>query len=69
VRKPLRPVIWVWSLIVITMTAAAADPVTVRFPEGETHGLLILRSLQGQTVAHGELTALAHGDRMESRLT
>jgi hypothetical protein len=51
------------------MTAAAADPVTVRFPEGETHGFLILRSLQGQTLAHGDLTALAHGDRMESRLT
>jgi len=62
-------VLWVWSLIVITMTAAAADPVTVRFPEGETHGFLILRSLQGQTLAHGELTALAHGDRMESRFT
>ncbi|HEY7542320.1 MAG TPA: hypothetical protein VIF11_19415 [Methylomirabilota bacterium] len=48
---------------------AAADPVTVRYPEGETHGFLILRSLQGQTLAHGELTALAKGDRMESRLT
>jgi hypothetical protein len=69
VRKLLRPVLWVWSLIVITMMAAAADPVTVRFPEGETHGFLILRSLQGQTLAHGDLTALAHGDRMESRLT
>ena len=61
--------LWVWSLIVITMTAAAADPVTVRFPEGETHGFLILRSLQGQALAYGELTGLAHGDRMESRLT
>ncbi len=61
--------LWVWSLIVITMTAAAADPVTVRFPEGETHGFLVLRSLQGQILAYGELTALAHGDRMESRFT
>jgi hypothetical protein len=62
-------VLWVWSLIVITMTAAAADPVTVRFPEGETHGFLVLRSLQGQALAYGELTGLAHGDRVESRLT
>ena len=50
-------------------TSAAADPVTVRVPEGTTHGFLILRSLQGQTLAHGELLAVPHGDRMESRLT
>jgi len=68
-RQLLRRVLWVWSLIAITVTAAAADPVTVRYPEGETHGFLSLRSLQGQTLAYGELTALAHGDRMESRLT
>jgi len=48
---------------------AAADPVTVRYPEGETHGFLVLRDLQGQTLAYGELTGLAKGDRMESRLT
>ncbi len=51
------------------VTSAAPDPVTVRFPEGTTHGFLILKSLQGQTLAHGELTAVPHGDRRERRLT
>ena len=50
--------------------SAVADPVTVRFPEGTTHGFLVLRSVQsGQTLAHGELQSTVHGDRMESRLT
>ena len=62
-------VVAAWSLLVILVAAAAADPVTVRYPEGETHGFLVLRSLEGQTIAYGELTALAKGDRMESRLT
>jgi hypothetical protein len=56
-------------LVLIAMAGAAADPVTVRFLEGTTHGFLVLRSLQGQTLAHGELVALPHGDRIESRLT
>ena len=68
-RTSLLSVVAAWSLLVITVAAAAADPVTVRYPEGETHGFLVLRSLQGQTIAYGELTALATGDRMESRLT
>jgi len=68
-RTSLLSVVAAWSLLVITVAAAAADPVTVRYPEGETHGFLVLRSLQGQTIAYGELTALAKGDRMESRLT
>ena len=55
--------------MVITMASAAADPVTVRFPEGTTHGFLVLRSLRGQTLAYGELSEVPHGDRMESRLT
>ena len=52
----------------ITVANVAANPVTVRFPEGTTHGFLLLRSLQGQTLAQGELLAVPHGDRMESRL-
>src|SRR5262249_59514248 len=57
--------IWILALIA---AGAAADPVTVRFPDGTTHGFLVLRSLKGQTLAHGELLAFPHGDRMESRL-
>src|SRR5215510_9350038 len=57
------------TLLLLIAATVAGDPVTVRFPEGTTHGFLILRSLKGQTLAHGELNALPKGDRMESRLT
>ncbi|MGH7306938.1 MAG: hypothetical protein ACRELZ_27000 [Candidatus Rokuibacteriota bacterium] len=57
------------ALVLVALAGAGADPVTVRFPEGTTHGFLVLRSLQGQTLAHGEIVAVPHGDRMESRLT
>jgi hypothetical protein len=56
-------------LALLAPARAAADPVRVRFPEGTTHGFLVLKSLQGQTLAQGELVALPKGDRMESRLT
>ena len=57
------------AVLVLIAAAARGDPGTVRFPEGTTHGFLILRSLQGQTLAHGELTAFPKGDGMESRLS
>ena len=56
--------------LLFATASAVADPVTVRFPEGTTHGFLVLRALEsGQTLAYGELLATVHGDRMESRLT
>ena len=66
---PTRLRAWLCAAALLATVSAAADPVKVRFPEGTTHGFLVLRSMQGQTVGHGELTATAHGDRMESRLT
>ncbi len=47
---------------------AAAAPVIVRFPEGVTRGLPVLRSLAGERLAIGELTQVARGDTVESRL-
>ena len=56
-------------LTLLAPVRVAADPVRVHFPEGITHGFLVLKSLQGQTLAQGEITALPKGDQMESRLT
>ena len=50
------------------VTAAAAEPVAVRFPESVTHGFLVLRSDRGEPLAHGELLQTPRGDRMDSRL-
>jgi hypothetical protein len=56
-------------LVLLAPAGAAAAAVTVRFPEGLLHGFLVLRSLQGETLAQGELVGLPRGDQMESRLT
>ena len=47
----------------------AAAPVLVRFTEGVTHGFLLVRSLAGGIVGHGEITqTVAEGDLLESQL-
>jgi hypothetical protein len=45
-----------------------AEPVAVRYPEGVTHGFLVLRTLQGKDVADGDLTQFVRGDRVTRRL-
>jgi hypothetical protein len=46
-----------------------ADPVPVRHTEGVVHGFLALRTLDGTTIADGDLIQRAQGDRVTSRLT
>jgi hypothetical protein len=43
-------------------------PTSVRHPEGLVHGFLALRTLDGQTLAAGDLIQRASGDRVTSRL-
>jgi hypothetical protein len=45
-----------------------AAPVSVRLPEGNSRGFLILRSLDGTTIAHGELIQKPTGGLIDSRL-
>lgn len=45
-----------------------ADQVPVRHMEGLMHGFLALRSLDGKRLADGEMTQIAEGDRVTSRL-
>jgi hypothetical protein len=45
-----------------------ASPVAVRYTEGMVHGFLALRTLEGQTIADGDLIQTAQGDRVTSRL-
>ncbi|HET6178735.1 MAG TPA: hypothetical protein VFE61_17540 [Candidatus Sulfotelmatobacter sp.] len=46
----------------------SASPVTVRYKEGLLHGFLVLSTLEGQAIADGDLTQIAHGDVITSRL-
>src|SRR2546427_1908537 len=45
-----------------------ADQVPVRHMEGLMHGFLALRTLDGKRLADGEMTQIAQGDRVTSRL-
>lgn len=46
----------------------ARAPVSVRYTEGLAHGFLVLRTLQGKTLAHGELTQVARGNVVTSHV-
>jgi hypothetical protein len=45
-----------------------ADPVAVRQVEGEVHGFLVLRTLDGTIIADGDMTQVSHGREVTSRL-
>jgi hypothetical protein len=45
-----------------------AEPIAVRYPEGLLHGFLALRTLQGKTLAYGDLIQFAKGDQVTSRV-
>ena len=59
-------------MLTVALLAAkplAADPVPVRRSQGTFHGFLVLKTLEGSTLAVGDLVQVAHGDRVTSRLT
>ena len=45
-----------------------ADPVKVRFPQGTSHGFLVLRDSEGKTIAVGDTTQTVRGGRVSTRL-
>jgi hypothetical protein len=48
--------------------ALSADTVAVRHTEGVMHGFLVLRTLEGKTIADGQVTQDAQGDRVTDHL-
>jgi hypothetical protein len=57
------------ALAALAYSSADAAPVTVRFPEGVTHGFLLVRSLAGEIIGQGEMTQVVkEGDLVESQL-
>jgi hypothetical protein len=50
-------------------TQVSADPVPVRRTQGTFHGFLVLKTLEGATLATGDLVQVGHGNRVTSRLT
>jgi hypothetical protein len=62
----------VWAALVMlalpSASALAGVPVKVRLIEGNSRGFLVLRTLNGNAIAYGELTQRLHGDRIDSQL-
>ena len=48
--------------------SASGAPVQVRYREGLVHGFLVLSTLEGNSIAEGDLTQIARGDQVTSRL-
>jgi hypothetical protein len=48
--------------------AIMADQLAVRYPEGETHGFLVLRTMDGKRIADGDLRQWVTGDRVNSQV-
>lgn len=58
-------------MVIAALVFAPADaaPVAVRFPEGVTHGFLLVRSPVGEIIGQGEMIQVVkEGDLVESRL-
>jgi hypothetical protein len=47
----------------------ATGQIAVHHTEGLVHGFLVLKTLEGETLAHGDLSQTAHGGNVTSRLT
>ena len=57
------------ALAALAYSPADAAPVAVRFPEGMTHGFLLVRSLAGEILGQGEMTQVVkEGDLVENQL-
>ena len=56
------------TFVLFGPAASLAELVSVRYPEGTTHGFLVLRSLDGRLLADGDLTAVVRGVQVSSRL-
>src|ERR1041384_4455250 len=56
------------AVLAVSSSLAHADPVAVRFTEGVMRGFPVLRSVSGETLAHGEMIQIPRGDRIENRM-
>src|SRR5947209_7925756 len=56
------------SAILLQPNVLPADTVPVRHTEGLMHGFLILQTLDGRSIADGQMTQDARGDRVTDHL-
>jgi hypothetical protein len=78
-RFPVRPAahprrtrvlaVFLVTALAVSTQVLRSETVAVRYSEGLVHGFLALRTLEGETIADGDLVQSARGDRVTSRLT
>jgi hypothetical protein len=56
-------------ILASALLARADANVAVRYREGLTHGFLVLTTMDGTPIAEGDLTEVAHGNQVTTRLT
>jgi hypothetical protein len=56
-----------WALL-LPSPVLSQSPVAVLYTEGEVHGFLVLRTLEGDALAEGDVTQVARGDRVTNHL-
>jgi hypothetical protein len=61
-------VTWAFVLALAWTSCLEAAPVKVRLLEGNVRGFLVLRTTDGEAIAHGELSQRPRGGLIESRL-
>jgi len=52
----------------VEQPAVIAEQIPVRYTEGVTHGFLLLRTQEGEVIAHGELNQVARNGRVTNHL-
>lgn len=57
------------SIFLSASILAPAEPIKVRYPQGSAHGFLALKTLDGTSIATGEVTQTVRGDEVTSKLT
>ncbi len=67
-RKSACSLIGLLVSAAVLQPALRAEPIPVLHPEGTTHGFLILRTLDGKTLAAGDLVEVVERDHLVSNL-
>src|SRR5256885_10117823 len=69
-RSRLKPAALLLALAALLQpNRLSADVIPARHKEGPSHGFLVIRTLDGKTIAVGDLIQVARPDRIVSRLT
>jgi hypothetical protein len=66
IRSLALVVLLTWALL-LPSPVLSQSPVAVQYTEGVVRGFLVLRTLEGNILAEGDVTQFARGDRVTSR--